>query len=212
MTENTKSSSTPTLVEIEYMCDELDAALERSHTWTLADTRPLRSACRTLISHRDELLTRIEELETVVAELKAAAMEREADIVARLRKQMHEAEPHDVRIFAGTSTPEIAESLRNAVAWLPTAYHALLHAAAARLDDDDWKDAERWRFFADAAEPRISGNGDNAFVQYVGPDAVADCHHNEEDGTVWEPGTPYEWIDQLMCENRKARAHAQEGR
>jgi len=59
--------------------------------------------------------------------------ERDADVVRRLRAAAHQAEAHDVSLFADQAASEIARTLLDAMPWMPTALHALTHAAADRL-------------------------------------------------------------------------------
>ncbi|OQW33323.1 MAG: hypothetical protein A4C66_04145 [Nitrospira sp. HN-bin3] len=73
------------------------------------------------------------ELVRLYDEALAQRDQRDNEVVARLRRQIHEAEVHDVAVFGAQSNAELAEALRSTMSWIPTALHALLHSAAARL-------------------------------------------------------------------------------
>jgi hypothetical protein len=92
--------------------------------------------------------------------------ERDADVVKRLRKMAHEAEAGDVAVCADMSEADLASAIRDAMPWMPTALHAIVHGAADRLDRLAASraegaalrdDAERWRAFLHAGRVRLLG-------------------------------------------------------
>lgn len=54
-------------------------------------------------------------------------------IIGTTRRRIHEASDHDVALFTSQSNWELAHTLRNAMPWIATGLHALMHAVAERL-------------------------------------------------------------------------------
>lgn len=77
----------------------------------------------------------MEDMKNELLEARAALKERDDDVVARLRKAVHEAEKPDVRQLDFLSNDDIAQAMLDNMPWMPTATHAVIHSAAHRLQE-----------------------------------------------------------------------------